>query len=244
MSLEIAKKIYKKILYGYKGTSDGYKRYLRKKGVTIGKNVSFYEPNTNYIDTQKGCLITIGNNVEITRGVTIISHDYSWSVIKKLTGEIIGSRGRVKIGNNVFIGMNTTILEGVEIGDNVIIGAGSIVNKNIENGVVAAGVPCKKIGTVDSYIEKRKKDYNNDAKELFKSYYLKYGTCPNEDIFDEFFWIFKERNPDELSRIFKEKMKLCGNYEETMNAFKSTKPIYNGYEEFKRKCLEELDNEK
>ena len=45
----------------------------------------------------------------------------------------------MKIGNNVFIGMNTTILKGTTIGDNVIIGAGSVVSKSIPNNCVAVG---------------------------------------------------------------------------------------------------------
>lgn len=48
---------------------------------------------------------------------------------KKVYGEILGSSGGGKIGNNVFIGMHTTILKGTNIGDNVIIGVNSLVNK-------------------------------------------------------------------------------------------------------------------
>lgn len=51
----------------------------------------------------------------------------------------------VTIGNNVWIGGNTTILPGVTIGDNTTIGAGSVVTKNIPSNVVAAGNPCKVI---------------------------------------------------------------------------------------------------
>ncbi len=51
----------------------------------------------------------------------------------------------VKIGNNVWVGMDVTIMPGVEIGDNSIIGAGSIVTKDIPANVVAAGNPCKVI---------------------------------------------------------------------------------------------------
>ena len=60
------------------------------------------------------------------------------------------------MGNNVFIGANTTLLYDVSIGDNVIIGAGSVVTKDIPDGVVAAGVPCKVIGKYDDFKEKMK----------------------------------------------------------------------------------------
>ena len=39
--------------------------------------------------------------------------------------------GKVRIGKNVMIGANSTLLAGIEIGDNSIIGAGTIVSKNI-----------------------------------------------------------------------------------------------------------------
>ena len=49
----------------------------------------------------------------------------------------------IKIGNNVWIGGNVTVLPGVTIGDNVTIGGGSVITKNIPSNVVAAGNPCK-----------------------------------------------------------------------------------------------------
>ncbi len=52
-----------------------------------------------------------------------------------------------KIGNNVLVGMGSTVLNGAEIGDNTIIGAGSLVtqNKKIPSGVLCMGVPAKVI---------------------------------------------------------------------------------------------------
>ena len=53
---------------------------------------------------------------------------------------MLGSSGKVTIGNNCFIGMNTVILKGTTIGDNVIIVAGSILRgKYLSNSVIAGG---------------------------------------------------------------------------------------------------------
>ena len=60
----------------------------------------------------------------------------------------------ISIGNNVFVGANSIILYDVNIGNNVIIGAGSFVNKDIPDGTVAAGVPCRVIGRFEDYKEK------------------------------------------------------------------------------------------
>ena len=51
----------------------------------------------------------------------------------------------VKIGNNVWIGSDTTILPGVTIGDNSVIGAKSLVVKDIPENVIAIGSPCRQI---------------------------------------------------------------------------------------------------
>ena len=232
------KNIYKKILYGYKSSSKSYIKYLQKRGVAIGKNVTFYEPNTNYIDTQKSWMIEIGNNVEITRGVVIITHDYAWSVIKQLNGKIIGSRSKVSIGNNVFIGMNTVILQGVTIGDNVIIGANTLVNRDIPSNSIVAGNPGKVISNVNQYIEKREKKQIFEAKELFVEYYNKYNEIPPKEIFDEFFWIFERRNKEKLPKKFIEKMKLTGNEEISNKLFFETEPYFDGYNQFIKYCLE------
>lgn len=54
------------------------------------------------------------------------------------------------VGKNVWIGSNSTILQGVRIGDNAVIAAGAVVNKDIPANVVAGGVPAKVIKDIDS----------------------------------------------------------------------------------------------
>ena len=49
----------------------------------------------------------------------------------------------------MFIGVNTVVLRNVTIGNHAIIGAGSVVNKDIPEGVVAAGNPVKIIKQIE-----------------------------------------------------------------------------------------------
>lgn len=49
----------------------------------------------------------------------------------------------VRIGRNCWIGAGAILLPGVTIGDNTVIGAGSVVTKDIPDGVVAVGNPCR-----------------------------------------------------------------------------------------------------
>ncbi len=49
----------------------------------------------------------------------------------------------ITVGDNVWIGASVTVLPGVRIGSNTVIGAGSVVNRDIPDGVVAVGSPCR-----------------------------------------------------------------------------------------------------
>ena len=49
----------------------------------------------------------------------------------------------IKVGDNVWFGGGVKVLPGVTIGSNVVIGAGSVVTKDIPDGVLAYGNPCR-----------------------------------------------------------------------------------------------------
>ncbi len=49
----------------------------------------------------------------------------------------------VRIGDNVIVGANAVVLEGIQVGDNAVVGAGAIVTKDVAAGTVVAGVPAK-----------------------------------------------------------------------------------------------------
>ena len=49
----------------------------------------------------------------------------------------------ITVGDNVWFGASVTVLPGVTIGSNTVIGAGSLVNRDIPDGVVAVGNPCR-----------------------------------------------------------------------------------------------------
>ncbi len=124
--------------------ADIYQRYL---GVRFGNKVRI--PHFANFGS-KPYLIEIGNNVTLTRGVTFITHDGGVAVFReKYPG--MNVYGRIRIGNNVFIGVHSIILPGVTVGDNVVIGAGSVVNKDIPDNVVAAGIPAKILKSIEEY---------------------------------------------------------------------------------------------
>lgn len=224
--------ICRKFIYGDKASSETYIKYLRNIGMKIGEESTIYVPTKTQIDTTRPWLIDIGKNVKITEGVTILTHGFDWSVLKGVYGDILGSSGGgVKIGDNVFIGMQTTILKGVHIGNNVIIGANSLVNKDIPDNCVAAGNPCKVIMSLEEYHEKRKAAQVDEAKELVKLYRERYEKEPDEHALHEFFWLFTG-GKDELPGCWDSMMRLGGNYEYSKEKLRENQKKFSNMKEF------------
>lgn len=89
--------------------------------------------------------IEIGDGSLIGHNTTIatLNHDFNPNTRASLTPS------PVKIGKNVWIGSDCTILPGVEIGDGAIIGAGSVVTKSIPQNSIAVGNPTRVIKNIE-----------------------------------------------------------------------------------------------
>lgn len=229
------KKFIKKIIFREKADSDSYVAHLRKLGVRIGERSVIFEPRNTVIDITRPWMIEIGDDVNITRGVTILTHGFDWAVLKGAYGDVLGSCGKVTIGNNVFIGMNTTILKGVTIGSNVIIGAGSLVNKDIPDNCIVAGNPARVIMSLNEYYEKRLLAQEKEAKEMVREYRTVYGKDPDESIFAEFFWLFTDK-AENLPASWEPHMALCGNREYSAQKMEQKETPYKDMADFLRHC--------
>jgi len=125
-----------------------YKRadYLRKNRVFahVGDKVS-YQPRKLPL---YGQLISIGNNVVIASNVTFCTHDGLHSVFNRMSIKepVPEKMGCIKVGNNCFIGANSTIMYDVEIGDDSVIAAGAVVTKDIPQGEIWGGMSSKIFG--------------------------------------------------------------------------------------------------
>ena len=236
------KGVLKRILFGEKADPDTYLSALRKKGMKIGRGVQlFASPRDCVIDEQNPYLLTIGDNVQLTRGVVILTHDYSWSVVKGLYGEVLGHQAPVIIGSNVFIGMNAIILCGSTIGDNVIVGAGSVVSGSIPSNVVVAGNPARVICDIDEYREKRKGKQLSEALKLYSCYRERYGCEPEKELFREYFWLF-EKDGGSLCPEFWDVNSLVLPDVST-KAFAEWNPRFDGYSDFLEYCRNGGNNE-
>ena len=56
----------------------------------------------------------------------------------------------VDIGADVWVGGGAMILPGVTIGSRAVIGAGSVVTRDVPEGVLAAGTPCRVVRTIEA----------------------------------------------------------------------------------------------
>ena len=85
--------------------------------------------------------VTVGDNCFIGPNVSIYTACHSTDPVERNSRREWAKP--VTIGDNVWIGGSVTILPGVTIGSNVTIGAGSVVVKDIPDGCVAVGNPCR-----------------------------------------------------------------------------------------------------
>ena len=146
-------RVIKKFRQMIANTSWSRKRsYLIKNGALIGKNTRI-NCSVKMFGTEP-YLIKLGDDCLIADEVHFITHDGGVKVLNTLG--LFGNKrmdniSPVVIGNNVYIGTGAYIMPGVHIGNNVIIGACAVVTHDIEDNVVAVGIPAKAIESIDDY---------------------------------------------------------------------------------------------
>lgn len=94
---------------------------LKKADIGDGSKV----PHLSYVGDA-----SIGKETNIGAGTIFANYDGK-------------EKHKTTVGNNVFIGSNTTLVAPVEISDKAKTGAGSVVTKNIKGGTTVVGVPAK-----------------------------------------------------------------------------------------------------
>lgn len=118
--------------------------------IEIGEN--FYT-NHNCVILD-GAKVTFGDNVFIAPNCTFSTAGHPLDTEQQNQG--LEYAYPITVGDNVWFGASVTVLPGVTIGSNTVIGAGSVVNRDIPDGVVAVGNPCR---VVRKITEDDKKKY-------------------------------------------------------------------------------------
>lgn len=114
--------------------------------IKIGNNVDI--GNNTFISANNN--IEIGNHVIMAPYVFITDHDHGFmDISKNLHEQPLTEGGYVKIEDNVFLGVKSTILKNVTIGEHSVVAANSVVTKNIPRFCLAAGNPARIIKRYD-----------------------------------------------------------------------------------------------
>lgn len=139
-------------------------------GVRVGKECRLIDVEFS----TEPYLVQLGDRVSATK-TRFETHDGAVWLFRK-DEPSIDFVSNITIGNNVYIGYDCIVLPGTKIKDNVIIGAKSVVKGVYESGYVYAGVPAKKICSVNAYYEKNKSNFEhtkNMSKKEKKCFYLR-----------------------------------------------------------------------
>ena len=117
--------------------------------ISVGEN--FYtNHNVTILDAAK---VTFGDNVFIAPNCVFSTAGHAIDSEQRNRGLEIALP--ITVGDSVWIGANVSVLPGVTIGSNTIIGAGSVVNKDIPDGVIACGNPCRVIRKITEADKKK-----------------------------------------------------------------------------------------
>lgn len=101
------------------------------------KNVAGTHPSRQFVSTHP-CFYSLRKQVGFTFSKEQLFTEYTYADSEELCLNIIG--------NDVWIGEDTLIMQGVTIGDGAIVAMGAVVNKNVAPYAIVGGVPAKVIG--------------------------------------------------------------------------------------------------
>lgn len=110
------------------------------KNIAIGRNV-FINSGCHFQD-QGG--IAIGDGALIGHNVVLATVNHALEPEKRRRNRY----APIRIGENVWIGSNATILPGVTLGDWALVAAGAVVTKDVPPMTVVGGVPARVLRTI------------------------------------------------------------------------------------------------
>jgi acetyltransferase-like isoleucine patch superfamily enzyme len=132
--------------------------YARRIGVRVGEDCRILSREFG----SEPFLIEIGDRVTISSNVNFVTHDGAGWLVQDERGRRY-LYGRIRIGNDVFVGAGATLLPGVEIGDRAIVGAGSVVTKSVPTGAVVGGNPARMLTSYAAFHDRALRQWAAEA---------------------------------------------------------------------------------
>ena len=105
------------------------------KNITVGKNV-FINAGCHFQDHGG---VSVGDGCQIGHNVVFATLNHGLAPEDRQTTY----PAPITLGKNVWVGSNSTILQGVTIGDNAVIAAGAVVTKDVPENTIVGGVPAR-----------------------------------------------------------------------------------------------------
>jgi acetyltransferase-like isoleucine patch superfamily enzyme len=121
---------------------------LRSRGVRIGERCVILTDEFSL----EPYLVEIGDGVAVSGGTVFLTHDGAAWLLRR-TRPDAQHFGRIRVGDDTFIGQNCVILPGTRIGTNCVVGAGSVVRGTIPDNSVVLGNPATVIGRTGLFLE-------------------------------------------------------------------------------------------
>ncbi|HJV21330.1 MAG TPA: acyltransferase [Holophagaceae bacterium] len=110
--------------------------------ITLGDDVSI-NAKASLDGGAKG--IVIGSGTRIASGAALYAFDHGMDPARSIREQPVTSRG-IRIGEDVWIGANAGITDGVTVGDHAVVAMGAVVTRDVPPWAIVGGVPARILG--------------------------------------------------------------------------------------------------
>lgn len=127
-------------------------RTIIENHVILNNGIGDIEIGNNTMITSRGMIlgpVLIGNNVVLGIGSQVLGLTHDYEDIEKPIKDQGVSGTKVIIEDDVWIGGNCVIIQGIKIGKHSLVAAGSVVTKDVEPYTIVAGNPARPIKKYD-----------------------------------------------------------------------------------------------
>lgn len=121
----------------------------RRAGMKVGEGCRLYSFNV----AAEPELVELGRGVIVSGDVVFVTHDGAIFTALDRFPEVNGHYGRIRVGDNCFLGMRAIVMPGVELGANCIVAAGAVVMDSFPANCVIAGNPATYVAPTAMYLK-------------------------------------------------------------------------------------------